>query len=133
VAYALQNSEQLKMRKKMGCFIMFTALASSSPQKSKKDYDPKIVKKLEECISVQYRLSKQRQLYHPIIEQVKSGFGIIPIKISYFKYDAQLHQWIDGTCERIVEEYLKLAIIQFAESLDTRINNLKFEVRLNTK
>ncbi|MDN5846923.1 MAG: hypothetical protein L0H53_11690 [Candidatus Nitrosocosmicus sp.] len=74
--------------------------------------------------------SKHRGLYYQIIEQLKSGFEIIPIRISYFKHNDQIHQWIIETCKKEVERYLKLAIIQFAKSLNISIIQSNFKVRL---
>jgi hypothetical protein len=96
----------------------------------KEHYNKAIVKRIEEYISVQCRLSYQRTLYHPMIEQVKSGLGTIPIKISYFKHVDQIYQWMIETYQSEVEKYLKLAIIKFARSQNAPVVNPDFSVRL---
>jgi hypothetical protein len=102
-------------------------------QKSDSDYDLIRINKLEEYISIHHKgldHLNSRRLVWPLIVQVESGFETIPIKISYFKHDDQIHQWVIETSKKEVERYLKLAIIQFTRSLNIPIICSNFKVRL---
>jgi hypothetical protein len=88
-----------------------------------------VVNHLVIYLSMQPR-SKTRGLYYQLFDHLESGFDVIPFKISYFKYDDLIHQWIITTCKREVEGYLKCALVQFAQSQDIPIINPSFRVRL---
>lgn len=106
-----------------------------SPIPRVEDYDLETIKRMEDWLSVYFKLDrKSRKLKSPLIEQIESGLGIIEIDRSAFKKNdthTQLRRWISETCPKTVQAYLKLAIIQFARSLNVPIINPSFKVRLN--
>ncbi len=94
--------------------------------------EDKIIDELKMYIAVQANPPKRsrKMLCFPIIEQLKSGIDTLVIKISFFKYDRQIHRWVIETCNKLVEKLLRVVIIQFARSFDIPIVSESFKVRL---
>lgn len=119
----------LEFSKEVRITSMDKKLSKESILRQGQDRQINVVNHLVVYLSMQPR-SKARCLYYQLFDHLESGFNVIPIKTSYFKYDIIIHQWVIETCKREVERYLEHAILQFAQSQDIAITNPSFQVRL---
>lgn len=97
-------------------------LIEESPKSIIEGHILEITKRMEGCMSGYFILDKSRRLKSPLKDQIESGLGIIEIKRSIFKKDTQLWLWINKTCQKTVEKYIKIALTNFYNNpLDIKV------------